>query len=101
MRFLRKSIEVQAEQLLWSNWSGICELAEISVGGRLLRGLTPSEVSIRFPSVAVNQNAIYVLVPSRERNCLASEGDWIIRDEHGMLLVRSPDAFELEYEAMK
>lgn len=100
MKYRKKQAQVDAVQLTWETWSKVCDLARTSVGGGLLRGLTPGEVSIRFPLAGIDEAAIYAIVPT-SGNCLASQTDWIIRDENGFLSICTNLNFILQYEAIE
>jgi len=101
MRFRKKPVEIEAEQLRWDNWPAVCDLMRGDMppqGGRA-RGLTPSEATECFPNLCINMDPdrIYALIPTLEGDMLASEGDWIVRGVKGELYPVKPDIFEATY----
>ena len=105
MRFRKKPLEIEAEQLRWDNWSQVCELlmhGDVPPNGGRACGLTHAEAAELFPNAGVDTEheglIIYALVPTLEGDRLATEGDWIIRGVKGELYPCKPDVFEATYE---
>lgn len=102
MKFRKKPVVVEAEQLLWTNWGEVCELTEGVTG---TRGLAPKEVTELFPEVEVDVDTgdplIYMLIPTLEGDHLATQGDWIIKGVNGELYPCKPDIFEKTYEPVE
>lgn len=88
-QFRKKAIVIKAEQLTWSNWSAVCDLAGV---GRLADGK---------PSGHQEGEEIQLLIPTLEGLMTADEGDWIIKGIKGEIYPCKPDIFEATYEEVK
>lgn len=104
MKFRSKVVEIEAVQLLWANWSEVCELSQTSLRGQGLRGLNTEQVKQQFPDAEfaewLDGEKIYAVIPTLEGPHLAREGDWIIRGTEGELYPCKPSVFERKYEVI-
>ena len=87
MKFRKKPVVIEAVQLTWSNWSEMCDFAE--VGG--LANNKPEGVTLE-------EGKIGMKIPTLEGEMLATENDWVIRGVQGELYPCKPDIFEATYE---
>lgn len=86
-KFRKKPVVIDAVQLLWENWSDVCDLAEVS---KLTDG--------KPEGCQGEGNTIAMHIPTLEGLTLAQEGDWIIRGVKGEIYPCKPDIFEATYE---
>ena len=93
MRFRKKPIVIEAEQLCWKNWSGMT----------LLEGIVSEKNPARTVSTFSDMcgegpEYIEVTIPTLEGDHVAKHGDWIIRGVKGEVYPCKPDIFEATYE---
>ena len=107
MQFRTCPVMIDAERLLWENWSAVCELMHDDMppsGGRA-RGLAPKEAAELFPDAGVDIDTgdplIYALIPTADGDMLVTEGDWIIRGVDGDLYACPNDLFKTTYEVVE
>lgn len=101
MKFRKKPVVIEAEQLRWDNWAQVCELAGV---GKLSDG-KPEGVYIG-PDGNVRQgheasDEIGIAIPTLEGVMLGRKNDWIIKGVKGEIYPCKPDIFEATYEAVK
>lgn len=104
-RFKKKPVEIDAIQLLWENWSEICDFAPVGQG--ICRGVwvradgtwsdRPEIDGDDVPSVFPDER-LGLIIPTLEGDMLATEGDWVIRGLKGEFYPCKPDIFEASYE---
>lgn len=109
MKFRKKPVVIEAVQLLWHDWSEMCEHAGV---GRLEDG-KPTGVRIDADGTVRDEHhdvvasckappgdegRIGLLIPTKEGVMLATQGDWVIRGVQGELYPCKPDIFEATYE---
>lgn len=96
--YRKKPVVVEAVQLLWSNWSEMCEFASV---GRLTDGKPEGcyldELGRPLPK-GRSSGRMGMLIPTLEGIMVAQEGDWVIRGVKGELYPCKPDIFEATYE---
>ena len=101
MKFRKKPVTIEAEQLRWDNWSVICEFAGV---GKLSDGkpqgcYVNSEGKVRDGHETTDRMGLQI--PTLEGLMLAVEGDWIIRGVKGEFYPCKPDIFEQTYEKVE
>ena len=89
MRFLSKMAVVEAVQLRQDTWSDMCRHADV---GRLEDGC-PQRVMLCHPEPEM----IALVIPTSNGAVIARDGDWVVRDADGRLIVCKPDVFEATY----
>jgi len=100
MKFRKKPVVIEAVQLLWTNWSEMCEHAGV---GKLAEG-KPEGCWVDDagnPHDTPNGDRIGLRIPTLEGVMLAVEQDWIIRGVKGELYPCKPDIFEATYEPVE
>lgn len=100
-KYRKKPVVIEAVQLRWDTWNDVCDLAQCSLRGDGLRGLTPGEVEKLYPEIEPNKEFIYAVIPTPEGPHLATQGDYIIRGVKGELYPCKPDIFEATYEIVE
>lgn len=98
MKFRKRPLIIEAEQLTWQNWSRICEHAGV---GRLVDG-KPEGCFIGSDGQPLRDGSsseeLGLLIPTLEGLMVARARDWIIRGVKGELYPCKPDIFEATYE---
>jgi hypothetical protein len=98
-KFRKKPVEIEAVQLLWTNWHEMCEFADV---GKLSEGHPEGcyiDANGNASEVPVGERHVIGLqIPTLEGVMLAREGDWIIRGVKGELYPCKADIFEATYE---
>jgi hypothetical protein len=90
VRYRKKPVVIDAMQLLWTNWSEMCEFADV---GHLTDG-KPEGTMLSGERIGLN-------IPTLEGLMTAQQGDWIIRGVKGELYPCKPDIFEASYEPVE
>lgn len=85
-KYRKRPVVIEAVQLLWNNWSEMCEFAGV---GRLEDGK---------PQITSGDGGVGLLIPTLEGVMEAREGDWIIRGIKGEVYPCKPDIFAATYE---
>lgn len=114
MRYRKKPVVIEAEQLTYDNWGDVCDLAPVGralVDGewtdaalsndRMCRGVWvhPTDNSLWSDEPgAYAPNRIGLIIPTLEGDMLAVEGDWIIKGVEGEFYPCKPDIFAKTYE---
>ena len=95
MKYRKKPVVIEAEQLRWNNWSEICEFVpKESFGGgvylddKTLEELPPDKTS----------NTMGLKIKTLEGTMLAKQGDYIIKGVKGEFYPCKPDIFAETYE---
>ena len=96
MKFRKRPVVIDAEQLTWSNWSVICDFAGVGK----LENSKPEGTDTDLEGNPLPDGGPGLLVPTLEGLALASPGDWIIQGIKGELYPCKPDIFEETYEAV-
>jgi len=97
-RYRKKSVVVEAVQLLWTTWTEMCEHAGV---GKLTDGngkLQGCYVDAEGHVTEDTNGRIGLKIPTLEGVMLGVEGDWIVRGVKGELYPVKPDIFALTYE---
>lgn len=97
MKYRKKPVVIDAEQLTWANWSAVCELAQV---GKLTEG-RPEGTYLDWnwqPTTDSFLQRLGLLIPTLEGLMIAREGDWIIKGIQGEIYSCKPDIFEATYE---
>jgi len=101
LKYRKKPVVIEAVQLRWDTWGDVCALAQCSLRGDGLKGLTPGEVEKLYPEIEPNQEFIYAVIPTPEGLHLATQGDFIIRGIKGELYPCKSDVFAVTYEPLE
>lgn len=102
VKFSSKPFVVEAEQLLWSNWTKVCDIIRdlgcegcyVDSSGKVTED-TNARMGLKVPvspSKIVTKLTVWVL---------AVEGDWIVREENGYVYPLSRENFEKRFEAVQ
>ena len=99
MKFKKKPVVIDALQLRWDNWNGMCDFA--GVGG-LDKG-KPEGCYVDEQGIATKDSTstIGLLIPTLEGVMLGVQDDWIIKGVKGELYPCKPDIFEMTYEPVQ
>jgi hypothetical protein len=92
LKYRKKPVEVEAVQLLWKNWSEICDFVGV---GKLIDG-KPEGFN---PDGDLNK--IGLRIPTSEGVVRAVEGDWIIKGIEGEFYPCKDSVFQKTYEEVK
>lgn len=97
MRFRKRPVVVEAEQLTWANWDAVCALIGEFPDG--MRGVyvKNGEVHDEFPGEGCS---IGLMIPTLEGTMRADEGDFIIKGTAGEFYPCKPYIFKQTYEAV-
>lgn len=100
-KYRKKPVVIEAVQLLWINWSEMCNHAGV---GRLEDG-NPTGCYVgqdgkALPNAQASEE-MGLLIPTREGVMLARLGDWVIRGVKGELYPCKPDIFDATYEQLE
>lgn len=99
-KYRKKPVVIEAVQLLWENWSQICDHAGITPNG--LRHGRPEGCYIGPDGQPLSEGQtsmeIGLLIPTLEGLMVARNKDWIIRGIKGELYPCKPDIFGATYE---
>lgn len=103
MRFRKKPVVIDAVQLLWRNWSDICDFVPRPW---FERGVFLDDVTKAPLPEGRTSNTIGMLLNTLESDkvtgaLLATEGDWIIRGVNGEFYPCKPDIFEKTYDPVE
>src|SRR5437773_2218690 len=99
MKFRKKPVVIEAMQLLWSNWSDMCNHANV---GKLADGKPEGCYVDEQDQVTEDANGrIGLRIPTLEGLMLGIEGDWIIKGVKGELYPCKPDIFAATYELVE
>ena len=101
MKYRKKPVVIEAEQLTWDNWSAVCHHAGV---GKLSDG--KPEGCYLGPDGSPregheNTDRIGLCIPTLEGVMIATQGDFIIRGVKGELYPCKPDIFATTYEAVE
>jgi hypothetical protein len=88
-KFRKMPVIIEAVQLLWENWSEMCEHAGV---GSLEDGKPQGKL--------LEGNRMGMSIPTLEGVMEAQHGDWIIKGIQGEIYPCKPDIFEATYEAV-
>ena len=94
-KFRKKPIVIDAVQLLWENWSEICDFAGVGSGSHQPSGCYIDKDGNKTEDTT---DIIGLEIPTLEGVMLAKQGDWIIKGVSGELYPCKPDIFEKTYE---
>jgi hypothetical protein len=98
-KFRKKPVVIEAVQLLWGNWSELCDHVDI---GKLSDGKPEScYVDAEGKQTDDGGGRLGLLIPTKEGLMVGSEGDWIIRGVKGELYPCKPDIFAATYEPVE
>jgi len=104
VKYRKRPVVIEAVQLLWTNWSEMCEFAGV---GYLADG-KPEGCFIASDGHALPKGSdwrwpdeIGMRIPTLEGVMLARQGDWIVKGVHGELYPVKPDIFAETYEAVE
>jgi hypothetical protein len=92
MKFRKKPVVIEAVQLLWENWSEVCDFAGV---GKLSEG-KPEGFNPGGDSTVIG-----LQIPTLEGVMTANQGDWIIRGVKGELYPCKLDIFAATYEQVE
>ena len=95
MKFVKKPVIIEAEQLTWANWSKICEFVSKPY---FVRGCYLNE---KGEEVGNPEGKLGLKIKTLEGEMTASEGDWIIRGVKGEFYSCKPDIFEQTYSKVE
>ena len=107
--YKKKPVVIGAIQLLWENWSDICDFVGV---GNLEKGKAIQLLWENWPYVCDffevpkvftpddDQNVIGLYIPTLEGVMKATQGDYIIKGVKGEFYPCKPDVFEATYEAV-
>jgi len=97
-QFRKKTVVVEAVQLLWSTWTEMCALVGV---GDLADG-KPSGCYVNASDRVTNDTngRIGLRIPAHGGGVvlLAVEGDWVVRGADGELRAYKPEEFAVEFE---
>ena len=98
-KFRKKPVVIEAVQLLWTNWSEMCEFAEVGA----FKDGKPEGCYVGIDGKITDDanGKIGLRIPTLEGTMLAVENDWVIRGVQGELYPCKPSIFEATYEAVK
>lgn len=104
-KYRKKPVEIEALQLLWTNWNEMCEHAGVGnlsdgkpegcwvdLEGKGFLGQIPPNY------LSPDEARIGLFIPTLEGLMLGVQDDWIIRGVKGELYPCKPDIFEATYE---
>lgn len=98
MKFRKKPVEIEAEQLTWQTWSDVCnmigEFPEGMRGCYVVDGKATYELPGGDPEIGLE-------IPTLEGTMLAQQGDWIIKGIAGEFYPCKPEIFEHSYEKVE
>jgi hypothetical protein len=98
-KYRKKPVVIEAVQLHWSNWSEMCEFADV---GKLSDGKPEGCYVDEDGKATPNANGrIGLHIPTLEGVMLGVENDFIIRGVKGELYPCKPDIFEATYEKVE
>lgn len=96
-KFRKKPVVIEAVQLLWKNWSQICDLLGDVIGPH-----NPGRNS-QEASDPCGEQAPYIelTIHTLEGDHTAKHGDWIIKGVKGEFYPCKPDIFAATYEPVE
>ena len=96
MKFRKKPIIIEAEQLTWGNWDKVCEFVPKPW---FVRGCYLDK---DMAETTYTNGRLGLILKTLESNeFIAQEGDWIIRGINGEFYACKPDIFEKTYEIVE
>lgn len=103
MKFRKKPVVIEAVQLLWRNWSDICDFVPRPW---FERGVFLDDATKAPLPEGRTSNTIGMFLNTLESDkvtgaLLATEGDWIIRGVNGEFYPCKPDIFEKTYDPVE
>jgi hypothetical protein len=95
VRYRKKPVVIEAEQLRWQNWNAVCELL-----GGVISEENPARMVRTYSDTCEEAGPEYIEVtlPTAEGAMIARHGDWIIRGVQGEVYPCKPDIFAATYE---
>ncbi len=100
-KFRKKPVVIEAVQLLWENWSEVCDHAGVGEpGSGKPTGCYIGPDGQPLPD-GQNSEELGLLIPTLEGLMVARQSDWIIRGVKGELYPCKPDIFEATYEPVE
>lgn len=94
MKYRKKPVEVEAVQLLWKNWSEVCNfVSKDAFGGGCYIDEDGNETEN-------TRGKLGLKIKTLEGIMLATEEDYIIKGVQGEIYPCKPDIFEETYEAV-
>ena len=93
MRFQKKTVVIEAMQLIGSQNDAVYRWAESYVGS-----FNPLSDDIPTQGVSIDPATGFMLIATLEGVMQAKPGDWIIRGVQGEFYPCKPDIFEQSYE---
>lgn len=100
-KYRKKPVEIDAVQLLWENWSEVCDLAKVGPEEDRPNGVYVDEKGNPHDQPPNNDAKLGLSIPTLEGTMLATEGDWIIKGVKGEVYPCKPDIFAATYEPVE
>ena len=104
MRFVKKPVEIDAEQLTWTNWGAVCDLVGSFSEQGVVGGVREDDGTYTWGedadpiAVGGDSKPIAVKIATLEGEMVGDEGDWIIKGVKGEFYPCKPDIFEMSYD---
>lgn len=95
MKFRKKPVVIEAVQLTWEEWGGVCEL--VGKRDRFIGGALGADGIFREGQVT-KTGMLAARIPTLEGDFIAREGDWIIKGVAGEIYPCKPEIFAATYE---
>jgi hypothetical protein len=101
MKYRKKPVVIEAVQLLWNNWSEMCDFANVGkIEDNKSSGCFIGKDGQPLPN-GQSSEEIGLLIPTLEGLMVAREKDFIIRGVKGELYPCKPDIFEATYDKVE
>jgi hypothetical protein len=95
MKFRKRPVVIEAEQLTWPNWERICDFVPKPW---FVRGCFVKPDGTPYPDDKSGERMGLILRTLESQEFVAQQDDWIIRGVAGEFYACKPDVFERTYE---